>query len=627
MKKILVIQQKMIGDVLVSSILCNNLKKAYPNAEIHYMVYESTKAVLEGNLNIDKLVLFTDKYRKSKWAFFKFILQIRKEKYDVLIDAYSKLESWLPTCFSGAKRRISYKKKGRGFLYTDAINTFEEPFSNLGLIIERRLSLLDPLDLDVDIDPVPKLYVTDAEKDFAKELMDERGVDRSKKSIMISIIGSSDIKTYPLNYMSQLVDFIVAQTNANILFNYIPNQLAGAQEIYNGCKPETQKAIFFDLLGKNLREYIALMNECDMIIGNDGGAINMAKALDKPSFIIFSPWIRQDAWSSFEDNKFHKSVHLKQYQPELFENKTEKELKNNALDLYQHFQPALILNELKAYLDFNLKNETALDVTSLISSKQIENREKFSAIVITKNEAHNLSSLIRNLSFADELVIVDSFSTDETKTIVKEHPQVKFIQRKFKNYSDQRNFAIEQASNDWVLFVDADERIPKALQSEIYEALHSGKSDNAYEIYRQFYFANTPLKYGGFQTDRVIRFFNRNHASYNSEKLVHETLYFKGELVTFKTKLLHYSYQNFDSYKGKMIAYARLRAEELFRKKVTPNFYHFYVKPAYRFFHHFITRRGFLDGKAGYTMAKLNAYGVKQRYVVLKELISGDRSS
>ncbi len=620
MKKILIIQQKMIGDVLVSSILCNNLKKAYPNAEIHYMVYESTVAVLEGNPNIDKLVLFTDTYRKNKWAFFKFMLQIRKEKYDVLIDAYSKLESWLTTYFADAKRSISYKKPGRTFLYTEVINTFNNPFSNLGLIIERRLSLLDPLNLDIDLDPVPKLYVTTHEQQFARQLMVKHGVDRSKKSIMISIIGSSAIKTYPLHYMSQLIDFVVAQTHANILFNYIPNQLEQAQQIYNGCKKSTQKAIFFDLLGKNLREYIALMSECDMIIGNDGGAINMAKALDKPSFIIFSPWIEKHMWATFEDEKFHKSVHLQEFKPNLFTNKTEKELKHNSIALYQHFKPEFIYDALQHFLKYNLNTDNKLDILSLIKSKNFKDRKPFSAIVITKNEAANVASLIRNLSFADELLFIDSFSTDETAAIVKEHPEVRFIQRKFTNYSDQRNFGIEQAKNDWILFVDADERIPKALQSEIYQVLSSDNMANAYEIYRQFYFANQPLQYGGFQTDKVIRFFNKNYARYDDKKLVHETFIFKGNLGVFKTKLLHYSYQDFNSYKAKMTLYAALRAKELKAKNIKPNLLFEFFKPAYRFFYHYIIRRGFLDGKAGYIMARLNAYSVKKRFVELKKL-------
>lgn len=610
----------MIGDVLVCSVLCNNLKKAFPDSEIHYMVYESTIPVLEGNLNINKLIVFSNKHRKSKQAFFKLLMQIRKEKYDVLIDSYSKLESWITTFFSGAKRRISYNKSGRRFLYTDLVNTYNEPLSNLGLIIERRLSLLDPLNLDIDLDPIPKLYITTEEKLFARQLMSKHGICFSKKSIMISIIGSSDIKTYPLNYMSNIIDFIVDKIDANILFNYMPNQLEQAKKIYDSCNESTQKVIYFDLLGKNLREYIALMNECDMIIGNDGGAINMAKALNKPSFIIFSPWIDQDMWATFEDGKFHKSTHLKKFKPELFKGKSEKDLKRNSIKLYEYYKPEFIYEQLKYFLDFNLKNKSKLNLKSLIKSREIKKRELFSVIVITKNEAENLSSLIRNLNFADEIIIVDSYSSDSTLEIMKEYTSVKFLQRKFINYSDQRNFAIQMATNDWVLFVDADERLPKNLQYEILNTLKFKSEVIAYDIYRQFYFVGKPLKYGGFQSDKVTRFFNKNHAKYDITKYVHETLKIEGKSDVLKGKILHFSYKDYISFREKLTSYARLRAQELKDKNIKPNFFHFYIKPVYRFFHHYIVRRGFLDGKAGYIMAKLNAYGVKQRFVELNKL-------
>ena len=161
--KILVIQQKMIGDVLVTSVLCDNLRKAYPNAIIDYMVYESTIAVLQGNKSIDNLVLFQEKNRKSNWEFFKFLLQIRKSKYNIVIDAYTKIESFLPVLFSGAKMKISFDKKNRNLIYTHTVHKSQIPTSNLGLIIEQRLSLLNPLKLNIKLETFPKLYVSESE--------------------------------------------------------------------------------------------------------------------------------------------------------------------------------------------------------------------------------------------------------------------------------------------------------------------------------------------------------------------------------------------------------------------------------------------------------------------------------
>ncbi|MDX6188198.1 glycosyltransferase family 9 protein [Flavobacterium sp. Fl-318] len=352
--KILVIQQKMIGDVLVSSIICNNLRIAYPDAQIDYLVYSSTTPVLEGNSSIDNIILFEEKHRKSKKELLQLGLQIRNEKYDVLIDAYSKLESWVLVLLSNAKRKISYKKPGRNFLYTDNIPFESYPKTNLGLAIERRLSLLEPLDLQIKTDPIPKLFVSDKENQDAIALFEKHKVQKDRKTIMISLLGSEKLKTYPLAFMAEVVDYIADQEDVNILFNYFPKQLESAKTVFNACKPSTQEKIYFDLLGDDLRSFIAIMNQCDLIIGNDGGAINMAKALEKPSFIIFSPWIEKKIWATFEDGIHHLSVHLKDFRPDLFVDKTEKMLKKEALFLYEEFRPDFFSDTIKLFLNQNI---------------------------------------------------------------------------------------------------------------------------------------------------------------------------------------------------------------------------------------------------------------------------------
>ena len=347
--KILVIQQKMIGDVLLSSILCNTLRKAYPDAKIDYLVHENTIPILENNPNIDKIIRFTEEHKNSKKAFLKLGKKIRAEKYDLLIDAYSKLESWLLSSMSGAKKKISYKKIGRSFIYDVNVPYSNNPKTNLGLAIERRLSLLEPLQIQSFYEPIPKLFLTQKEIQTAKNTFIYYGVDSSKKTVMMSIIGSEEKKTYPLTFMSELVDFIGENYDVNILFNYFPKQIEQAKKIYNSCSEKTKSKIYFDLLGQDLRSFIGIMNECDAIIGNDGGAINMAKALNKPSFIIFSPWIEKKMWATFEDGKNHCSVHLNDFEPVLFENKAEKELKKEAENLYQKFTPKLIIPKLKEF--------------------------------------------------------------------------------------------------------------------------------------------------------------------------------------------------------------------------------------------------------------------------------------
>jgi ADP-heptose:LPS heptosyltransferase len=607
--KILVIQQKMIGDVLVSSIICNNLRSAYPNAQIDYLVYESTTPVLEGNPNIDNIILFKEKHRASKKALLNLALDIRSAKYDILIDAYSKLESWLIVLLSDAKRKISYKKKGRTFLYTDTIPFDFFPKTNLGLAIERRVSLLEPLDLDIKIDPLPKLFVTNTENLYALELFEKYKLKKDRTTVMISLLGSENLKTYPLEYMAKVVDTIADNKDANILFNYFPKQIEEARSIFNYCKPSTQKKIYFDLLGTDLRGFIAIMNQCDSIVGNDGGAINIAKALKKTSFTIFSPWIEKKIWATFEDGVDNQSVHLNDFKPQLLYNKTVPELKNNALQLYTEFEPNLFEDKL---LSFLTENKIA---------KNIPDKDTYlSALIITYNEEHNIKHVLEDLNFADEILVIDSFSTDKTVQIAESFRNVKVTQHAFENYAIQRNFAISLAKGPWILFLDADERLTSSLKNEIIQTIQSKGKYTAYYFNRSFMFCNKRLHYSGWQTDKIIRLFRKEKAHYSLQKTVHEKLNTNGNVGKLKNKLIHYSYTDYSSYREKMISYGKLKANEEFTKGTNPNFFHFYLRPSYQFINQYILRLGILDGKKGVIICYLNALSVYIRFQELKKI-------
>lgn len=352
--KILVIQQKMIGDVLVSSMLCEQIKQQYPNAEVHYLIHINTKDVVLNNPFIDKIVFFDPKKDSKIFNFLKLGFSLKKEKYDAVVDVYAKIGTAVLSFLSGAKIRISYKKKYSSFLYSNSIEKSIVPKSNMGLTIEERLSLLTPLDIDVNYNCCPKIAVTAQEKEEVTKLVRSFNLDTSKKTFMVSIIGSAANKTYPLKYMSKVVDKIADTVDCNLLFNYIPNQIEDAKEVFNNCKKSTQQKIYFDLLGKNLREFIVLMSFCDGIIGNDGGAINMAKALNKPSFIIFSPWINKKSWNTFEDGKYHITTHIKDYDLEELKSLSKQNLKEKVDEVYSLFIPNLFEQNLQNFVAFIL---------------------------------------------------------------------------------------------------------------------------------------------------------------------------------------------------------------------------------------------------------------------------------
>ncbi len=341
----------MIGDVLASSIICNNLKVIFPDSEIHYLIYPFTKAVVENNPNVDRIVFFEDNYRKSKKDFLKFLVSVRKEKYDLVIDAYGKLESNLVVAVSGAEIKIGFRKSYTNFLYTKTYREFSVPKTTAGLAIDNRMQLLSSFETGKKLDDRPKIFLTEAEIENGKKILSEAGI--SGKTYMIGVLGSGSNKTYPFAYMAQLLDAIVAQTGATLLFNYMPKQKVEADAIFDLCHRDTQKHIRIDVIPGNIREFLAITYHCDALIGNEGGAVNMAKAIGKPTFTIFSTWIRKEAWNSFEDGKTTVSVHLKDFKPELYGGKSAKEMKDKAMELYGAFTPDLILPELKKYLEIN----------------------------------------------------------------------------------------------------------------------------------------------------------------------------------------------------------------------------------------------------------------------------------
>ena len=245
----------------------------------------------------------------------------------------------------------------------------------------------------------------------------------------------------------------------------------------------------------------------------------------------------------------------------------------------------------------------------------MENPIKISALAITLNEANNIESYVKSFWFADEIIIVDSFSTDETVSLASKHDKVTVYKRKFDNFSAQKNFAISKAKNDWVTFFDLDEEVTEPLAKEILNVAKNPKAI-AYFVKRDYNFMGREIKFSGFQTDYVIRFFNKKNCRYNSN-LVHETIDADGITAKFKNTSPHYTYKSFDHYTGKLHQYSELQAQMLYEKGMKPNLYHFLFRPWYRFWHQYLIRLGILDGKEGFILAYVSAFSVFKRYINL----------
>lgn len=241
---------------------------------------------------------------------------------------------------------------------------------------------------------------------------------------------------------------------------------------------------------------------------------------------------------------------------------------------------------------------------------------KLTAIIPVGNEIHNIEEVIASVSFADEILVVDSYSTDGTFELA-EKLATKVIRRTFDYPASQKNWAIPQAKHEWILLVDADERVTPELKAEIMKILENPNPNIvAYWIGRMNHFMGERVHYSGWRNDKVIRLFRRDFCKYE-DKHVHEEIIANGAVGTLKSKFYHNTYTTFDAYMNKMNKYATWQAKDYDKKTGALTPYHFIIKPFWGFFKHYVVQSGFRDGVVGLTIGYIQGYVVFMRYVKL----------
>lgn len=324
--KILVIQKKLMGDILMTSVLFEVLKKKYPNVELHYLVEKKYAQIVENHQKIDKVIFFD--------GFWTMLKNIRAEQYDIVIDAYGKVEMAIISWLSTAKKRISFFKKYTNSFYTDTIKrTKETEFPWLSTALEHRLRLLLPLGIEAT-EEFPKIYISEQEKNSAEQLFNQLNIN-NEKMVMMSTFGSCLKKTYPVPYMVEVINCIAENTNAKILCNYLPSQKDDFLKLYKILSNNAKNQVIKDFDTKNLRQYIAVLSKCKVLIGNEGGSTNISKALKVSTFSIYAPCTCGWDWCS--DGVKNISIHASDYQlfdygrfsPDLFKDKLVEFLKKN----------------------------------------------------------------------------------------------------------------------------------------------------------------------------------------------------------------------------------------------------------------------------------------------------------
>ena len=248
-----------------------------------------------------------------------------------------------------------------------------------------------------------------------------------------------------------------------------------------------------------------------------------------------------------------------------------------------------------------------------------------SVVIITKNEEQNIARTLASvLELADEVIVLDSGSTDHTAQVAQSFgPKVKIFQEEWKGFARQKNSAIAKASGEWVLSLDADEEVSPLLAREIKEALGRGngeQSADGFYIPRKNFFMERWIRRGGFYPDRKLRLVKRTLAKFE-DRVVHEDMKLDGRTANLRGAILHHAYPTLSSYLEHMNRYSSLGAEmSVAAGKRGFSFFNIVVRPWATFFYNFFLRLGFLDGREGLLLHLYHATYVSWKYAKIWEL-------
>lgn len=245
-------------------------------------------------------------------------------------------------------------------------------------------------------------------------------------------------------------------------------------------------------------------------------------------------------------------------------------------------------------------------------------RRALSVCIITKDEEANLPDCLDSVKWADEVVVVDSRSGDRTREIAAA-AGARVLERDFAGHIEQKNFAVDQAKNDWVLCVDADERLTPALADSVRKALEDPAPAEGYELSRLTFHLGRPIRHGGWYPDRKVRLFDRRKARWGGRN-PHDHVTVQGRVGRLEGDLLHYSYRSISAHLRQIDFFTDIAAKEKRARGERSSVGRIALRPAWKFLRMFFLKAGFLDGVPGFIVAASGAYYVFLKYAKLREI-------
>lgn len=247
--------------------------------------------------------------------------------------------------------------------------------------------------------------------------------------------------------------------------------------------------------------------------------------------------------------------------------------------------------------------------------REVPGRIPLSVIITTYNEERNIADCIESVLWADEIYLVDSYSTDKTLEIAQQYP-VTIRRRQYYGSAAQKNWSLDRVSHDWVLILDADERVTEDLAREILVLMSDTPKYNGYYIRRRNIMTDKEIRHSGWSTDKVIRLFHRAQGRYPNRR-VHADVDIAGQIPDLNHKLIHYTFRSFDTYLEKTLNYAQWGAAQNYLEGRDPGFLEIAGRPLWRFIRTYFFQLGILDGLHGLVVCGLQACGSFLKYAWL----------
>jgi len=245
---------------------------------------------------------------------------------------------------------------------------------------------------------------------------------------------------------------------------------------------------------------------------------------------------------------------------------------------------------------------------------------KISATIIARDEESNIAAACESVAWADEIVVVDSGSTDRTVELAT-NAGAKVIVNAWPGFSEQKQFAVDHAANDWIFSLDADERVTDRLKNEILKLKHDALRADGYRVPRLSIYMGRKIRHGGWYPDLQLRFFNRQKGRWNGA-VIHESVQMDegAQIGRLNGDLLHYSVENAEHHHRMIVErYAPLGAEKMLREGRRTSTVKAYISAGFAFFRGYVVKSGFMDGRAGYAIARFAAQNVFTKHRLLME--------